>query len=109
MNSNSHWNLFHSDYYILALEFGLEFRPFLFYRHENAIELDRMIGPIVHSRKIVVNHDSCVNCFLCEENCPVGAIMLEDGKVVLDDDMCIRCVECTNHCPVGALKRVEIE
>ena len=78
-------------------------------KNENAIELDRMIGPIVHSRKIVVNHDSCVNCFLCEENCPVGAIMIEDGKVVLDDDMCIRCVECTNHCPVGALKRVEIE
>ena len=78
-------------------------------KNENAITLDRVIGPIVHGRKIEVNHDSCVNCFLCEENCPVGAIRLEDGNVVLDDDKCIRCVECTHHCPVGALKRVEIE
>ena len=78
-------------------------------KNENAITLDRIIGPIIHSRKIEVNHDSCVNCFLCEENCPVGAIRLVDGKVILDDDKCIRCVECTNHCPVGALKRVEIE
>ena len=78
-------------------------------KNENAVALDRIIGPIVHSRKIEVNHDSCVNCFLCEENCPVGAIQLEDGNVVLDDDKCIRCVECTHHCPVGALKRVEIE
>jgi len=78
-------------------------------KNENAITLDRIIGPIVHVRRIDVDHDLCVNCFLCEENCPVEAIMLEGGEVVLDDDKCIRCVECTNHCPVGALKRVEIE
>ena len=78
-------------------------------KKENAIALDRIIGPIVHSRKIDVNHDLCVNCYLCEENCPVEAIWLEDGEVVLDDEKCIRCVECTNHCPVGALQRVEIE
>ena len=78
-------------------------------KNENAITLDRIIGPIVHVRRIDIDHDLCVNCFLCEENCPVEAIRLEGGEVVLDDDKCIRCVECTNHCPVGALKRVEIE
>ena len=74
-----------------------------------AIELDRYIGPIHHSRFIDVNDDSCVNCFLCEENCPTGAIELVDGEVVLDNDKCIRCVECTNHCPVGALKRIDMK
>lgn len=74
-----------------------------------AVELDRYIGPIIHSRFIEVNHDLCVNCFLCEENCPTGAIELVDGEVVLDDDKCIRCIECTNHCPVMALRRVVIE
>jgi ferredoxin len=74
-----------------------------------AIELDRYIGPIHHSRFIDVNYDSCVNCFLCEENCPTGAIELVDGEVVLDNDKCIRCVECTNHCPVGALKRIDMK
>ena len=77
--------------------------------NDNAIELDRYIGPIVHSRNLDINHESCVNCYLCEENCPTGAIELVDGEVVLDDDKCIRCVQCTNHCPVGALKRVDIE
>lgn len=76
---------------------------------DNAIKLDRTIGPILHSRNLDINHESCVNCFLCEENCPVGAIQLVDGEVIWDDDKCIRCVECTNHCPVGALHRVDIE
>lgn len=77
--------------------------------NNNAIELDRYIGPIVHSRNIKINHDACVNCYLCEENCPTGAIELVGSEVVLDNDKCIRCVECTHHCPVGALKRVEME
>ena len=74
-----------------------------------AIDLDRYIGPIVHSRVIEVDHESCVNCYLCEENCPTGAIELVDGKVALDNDKCIRCIECTHHCPVGALKRVGMD
>lgn len=74
-----------------------------------AIHLDRYIGPIVHSRVIEIDHESCVNCYLCEENCPTGAIELVDGEVVLDNDRCIRCIECTHHCPVGALKRIEME
>lgn len=77
--------------------------------NDNAIELDRYIGPIIHGRNIDINHEACVNCYLCEENCPTGAIELVDSEVVLDNDKCIRCVECTRHCPVGALKRIEIE
>ena len=77
--------------------------------NDKAIELDRYIGPIIHSRNLDINHEACVNCYLCEENCPTGAIELVDGEVVLDNDKCIRCVECTRHCPVGALKRVNIE
>ena len=78
-------------------------------QNNEAIELDRYIGHIIHSRNLDINHEACVNCYLCEENCPTGAIELVDGEVVLDDDKCIRCVECTHHCPVGALKRVNIE
>lgn len=75
--------------------------------NKEAINLNRYIGPIVHSRDLEINHEACVNCFLCEENCPTGAIELADGEVVLDDDKCIRCVKCTHHCPVGALKLVD--
>ena len=75
----------------------------------SAITLDRYLGPIIHSRNLDINHEACVNCYLCEENCPTGAIEFVDGEVILDDDKCIRCVTCTNHCPVGALKRVNID
>ena len=77
--------------------------------NNNAIELDRYIGPIIHSRIIDVNYDACVNCYLCEENCPTGAVELVEGRVVLDNDKCIRCTQCTHHCPVGALKRIGME
>ena len=77
--------------------------------NKEAINLERYIGPIVHSRDLEVNQDLCVNCFLCEENCPTDVIELVGGEVVLNDNKCIRCTVCTHHCPVGALKLVDKE
>lgn len=71
------------------------------------ITLDRKIGPLIYTKNLKTNDDICVNCYLCEENCPTEAIKVEDGKIILDDDNCIRCIECTQHCPVGALKLVK--
>lgn len=75
----------------------------------DSIKLDRTIGPIVHTKNLEINQDECVNCYLCEENCPVEAIWLDEEKVVLNNDKCIRCINCTSHCPVGALNFVEID
>lgn len=75
----------------------------------DSVKLDRTIGPIVHTKNIEINQDDCVNCYLCEENCPVEAIWLDEEKVVLNNDKCIRCINCTSHCPVGALNFVEID
>ena len=74
----------------------------------DSVKLDRTIGPIVHTKNLEINQDECVNCYLCEENCPVEAIWLDEEKVVLNNDKCIRCINCTSHCPVGALNFVEI-
>ncbi|MCQ2971851.1 MAG: 4Fe-4S binding protein [archaeon] len=73
-----------------------------------AIDLDRTIGPLVHDKQLEINQDICVNCYLCEENCPVDSIKLVNGEVVLDNETCIRCESCSYHCPVGALKLVDI-
>ena len=75
----------------------------------DSVKLDRTIGPIVHTKNLEINQDECVNCYLCEENCPVEAIWLDEDKVVLNNDKCIRCINCTSHCPVGALNFVEID
>ena len=75
----------------------------------DSVKLDRTIGPIVHTKNLEINQDDCVNCYLCEENCPVEAIWLDKEKVVLNNDKCIRCINCTSHCPVGALNFVEID
>ena len=75
----------------------------------DSVKLDRTIGPIVHTKNLEINQDDCVNCYLCEENCPVEAICLDEEKVVLNNDKCIRCINCTSHCPVGALNFVEID
>lgn len=75
----------------------------------DSVKLDRTIGPIVHTKNLEINQDECVNCYLCEENCPVEAICLDEEKVVLNNDKCIRCINCTSHCPVGALNFVEID
>lgn len=75
----------------------------------DSVKLDRTIGPIVRTKNLEINQDECVNCYLCEENCPVEAIWLDEEKVVLNNDKCIRCINCTSHCPVGALNFVEID
>ncbi len=71
---------------------------------QSAIELKRELGPVILYNKINVDEDACVGCFLCEENCPTGAIKVINGKAVLEDEKCIRCRECTIRCPVQALE-----
>lgn len=75
----------------------------------NSITLDRYLGPLIETRDLRINQDACVECYLCEESCPVEAIKLEDGKVVLDNDKCIKCNVCSTKCPVGALTLEDIK
>lgn len=45
--------------------------------------------------------DSCVQCGVCAEACPVDAIDAEDHTVV-DMEKCIRCCACIKSCPENA-------
>ncbi|MCL2687329.1 MAG: 4Fe-4S binding protein [Methanobrevibacter sp.] len=71
--------------------------------NENIISLDRILGPILKTRKLSINQDTCVQCYLCEETCPAEAIRLEENKIILDEEKCIRCNVCSSKCPVNAL------
>ena len=45
--------------------------------------------------------ESCVKCGVCAEQCPVGAIPMENPNETLND-ICINCMRCVQVCPVSS-------
>lgn len=45
--------------------------------------------------------DACVQCGICAEGCPVGAIDSENSRAI-DTETCITCCACIKHCPKHA-------
>jgi len=51
----------------------------------------------------VFNHDICIGCGDCEENCPPKAIVMVKKRPVVDDAKCISCFCCQELCPAKAI------
>ena len=51
---------------------------------------------------LIVDSEKCIGCGVCEENCPFGAIAVEDGCAVVNDS-CTLCGACVETCEPGAL------
>ena len=49
---------------------------------------------------VEVGHE-CIQCGICAEGCPVGAIDFEDSRVI-DKEKCFTCCACIKSCPQGA-------
>lgn len=60
-----------------------------------------MIGSI-RKRPIDFDHGKCIKCRKCLNECPVGAIAMDDYPV-RDKNRCIYCYHCTTLCPKGAV------
>ena len=41
----------------------------------------------------------CIACRICEKNCPVGAIKVNDNCAVIDYSLCTECGICVEKCP----------
>ncbi len=51
-----------------------------------------------------IDKDKCTGCGVCVKECPVSAIILEEGKAEIDMDKCIRCGKCHDVCPQQAVR-----
>ena len=53
--------------------------------------------------------DDCINCDMCEPECPNQAIAMGDDIYHIDTDMCTECVghydepQCINVCPIDCI------
>ena len=53
--------------------------------------------------------DDCINCTVCEPECPNSAISAGDDIFVIDPDKCTECVghfeasQCIDVCPVDCI------
>ena len=68
--------------------------------------------PMVNSTNFMskVNIDGCTGCGTCEENCPVGAIVVGDEDVaIVDENICIGCGVCAHFCPENTISLLEGE
>lgn len=77
---------YHSNWFVR------QFTPKIHVKYENA----RITSPFnVNS--------SCISCGLCEKNCPVQAIKVQDNKPLWVLPECDNCLRCLHHCPVEAI------
>jgi len=56
------------------------------------------------SFKIASNPAICTGCGACLENCPAGAISLENDKAKIDYIKCLGCGLCISVCPSDAIE-----
>ena len=53
--------------------------------------------------------EECINCDVCEPECPNGALSQVDDKYVVDPENCTECVghfdtpQCVEICPINCI------
>jgi pyruvate ferredoxin oxidoreductase delta subunit len=57
----------------------------------------------------VINQALCQACGLCEEDCPDGAIRVEENLFSINHDFCKGCGICARECPTEAIQMIPEE
>jgi len=50
-----------------------------------------------------IDHSVCLQCGICQDHCPQGAISMKGKKLEIRYRDCIRCFCCQEFCPHGAI------
>lgn len=53
-------------------------------------------------RKFSVDKDKCINCKICENECPTKNILMNDINITFYNK-CIGCEKCIHRCPTNAI------
>jgi len=51
-----------------------------------------------------VNEEMCTACGICVDECPVGAMSMQNDVAHITNDECIRCGHCHDACPQEAVR-----
>ncbi len=68
-----------------------------------SIFVSPLYNPFRNTKKFYAD-ENCINCGLCEKNCPDGAIEIKNGKPVWIKRKCQHCTACINRCPKAAIQ-----
>lgn len=66
-----------------------------------ALPIDRGRLALIEHGRIAALPGRCVQCGLCEYNCPVGIPVRRYSRVgsAIDDPACLKCGSCVARCP----------
>ena len=53
---------------------------------------------------LTIDHEICNRCGLCQKECPMQAILLEEETYRIDPDICTECGYCSDICPAEAIR-----
>jgi glutamate synthase domain-containing protein 2 len=53
--------------------------------------------------RIAIDHDRCMLCERCIENCPYGTFRREEGRILVESRNCTACHRCIAYCPRDAI------
>lgn len=65
------------------------------------------IGSVPSKFRVSVNHDQCMLCGRCIENCPYGVFRLENNRIHVNSRQCVACHRCIAMCPRDAIDMEE--
>ncbi|PKL58841.1 MAG: FMN-binding glutamate synthase family protein, partial [Methanomicrobiales archaeon HGW-Methanomicrobiales-4] len=57
--------------------------------------------------QVSIDHDECMLCGRCVDNCSYNVFRMEDGKVRINSRNCVACHRCLSQCPRDAIMLAE--
>jgi MinD superfamily P-loop ATPase len=51
----------------------------------------------------MIDAETCINCGVCDSECPVKAISEKNGARWINPKLCVGCGACVDICPVDAV------